>query len=126
MLEKARKLQKKVVFPALKSRLLHIERPSLRIQKTVFEIAKGHLLLFAKPAMPLSSAFSSQTKSILKKPFVNFSSCKRRFVLNKEKNPFCNGNNKSTGNKVNSRNHKQLKCQASTHQTLYAPAGKRR
>lgn len=67
MLEKARKLQKKVVFPALKSHLLHIERPSLRRQKAVFEIAKGHLLLFAEPAMPLSSAFSSQTKSILRK-----------------------------------------------------------
>ena len=100
MLEKARKLQKKVVFPALKSRLLHIERPSLRIQKTVFEIAKGHLLLFAKPAMPLSSAFSSQTKSILKKPFVNFSSCKRRFVLNKEKIHFTMGTTSQLATKL--------------------------
>ena len=109
----------KAVFCTSKGHLWEDKRRSLRLPMGIFCFSPSQQCHF-------HLRFHRRRNLFWEKPFVNFSSCKRRLMLNKKKNSFYNGNNKSTGNKVNSRNHKQLKCQASTHQTLYAPTGKRR
>ena len=39
-------------FYTSKDRLLHVKKPPLRRQKTVFEVVKGHLSLFIGSTMP--------------------------------------------------------------------------